>query len=180
MRNNTAKKLAVSIAVIIILSLCLVVSSAALVYSIVSVEGNIFVTGIVSINLNNGVPIIKDNEFLFEPGMTVKKDFFILNESTCDVYYKLYFTNVLGGLADMIEITVCDGDRVLYEGTPAELDRKSVGAANDILKVNEKRDLQIYFHFPEEVGNEGQDIYLSFDFAADAVQTKNNANREFD
>ena len=42
----------------------------------------------VKINLNNGQPIISEHEFLFEPGMTVKKDFFVENMSTDSVYYR--------------------------------------------------------------------------------------------
>ncbi len=179
-QSKTAKRLKSSFYVIILLCICLAVTTFALVYSMVSVEDNLFVTATVEINLNDGNPVIKDGEFLFEPGMTVKKDFFVKNESTCDVYYKLYFQNVSGGLADILEIKICDGDKVLFEGTPNELDRKTVSAADDILRVSEKRDLQIYFHFPEETGNEAQNLYLTFDFAADAVQVKNNTDKTFE
>ncbi len=179
-QNKTVKRLTASVVLIIVLSCCLAITTFALVYSMVSVDNNLFQTGTVQINLNDGKPVIKDNEFLFEPGMTVKKDFFVKNESTCDIYYKLYFQNVSGGLADVLEIKICDGDTVLYEGTPAELVRDKVLAANDILRLNEQRDLQIYFHFPEDAGNEAQNLFLTFDFAADAVQTKNNTNKEFD
>ena len=53
-------------------------------------------------------------------------------------------------------------------------------AADDILKLNERRELTITFHYPEEGGNSGQAQYLSFDLKADAVQTKNNPQRLFD
>ncbi len=179
-QNKTAKRLTASVAIIILLCICLAVTTFALVYSMVSVDDNLFVTGTVQINLNDGKPVISENEYLFEPGMTVKKDFFVKNESSCDIYYKLYFQNVNGGLANVLEVKICDGDKVLFEGTPSELNRTAVGAADDVLRLNEKRDLQIYFHFPEEAGNEAQSLYLSFDFAADAVQVKNNTNKEFD
>ncbi len=179
-QNKTAKRLTASVAIIILLCICLAVTTFALVYSMVSVEDNLFQTGTVQINLNDGKPVIKDNEFLFEPGMTVKKDFFVKNESSCDIYYKLYFQNVSGGLADVLEVTICDGDKVLFEGTPAELTKANVGAADDILRLNEIRELQIYFHFPEEAGNEAQSLFLNFDFAADAVQVKNNTDKSFE
>ncbi len=178
--HKTAKRLTLSVVIILLLTFCLAITTFALVYSMVAVENNLFVTGTVQINLNDGKPVIKDNEFLFEPGMTVKKDFFIQNESTCDVYYKLYFTNVSGGLADVLEVRICDGEKVLFAGTPNELNRKAVGAADDLLRLNEKRELQIYFHFPEEAGNTAQGLFLSFDFTADAVQTKNNPDRVFE
>ncbi len=176
-RNKTTKRLSVSVAIIALLCVCLAFTSFALVYSMVSVDNNLFVTGTVKINLNDGRPIILEEDL--EPGMTVKKDFFIQNESSCDVYYKLYFQNVSGGLADVLEVTICDGDKVLFAGTPAQLTKTAVGAADDILRLNEIRSLRIYFHFPEEVGNEAQRLYLSFDFAADAVQVRNNTEKSF-
>ncbi len=178
--KKTAKRLTTSIVVIILLCICLAVTTFALVYSIVSVDNNLFSTGTLQINLNDGKPVISDNEFLFEPGMTVKKNFFVTNESFCEIYYKLYFQNVNGGLADILKVKICDGDKVLFEGTPLKLNRKAVSASEDILTPNEKRDLQIYFYFPQNLGNETQDLYLNFEFAADAVQVKNNINREFD
>ncbi len=176
--RGTGKRLTASVVIIFLLALCLAITSYALVYSMMEVEDNIFLTGQVKINLNDGLPVIRDNEFLFEPGMTVKKEFFVQNESTCDVYYRLYFQNVNGGLADVLQIKICDGDRVLYSGTPNGLNGQ-VKAADDLLKINEKRELQIYFHFPQGAGNGAQQQYLSFDFTAEAVQTKNNPNKEF-
>ena len=143
--SKTAKKLTGSIIAVVVLALCLCITTFALVWATVSVDNNLFHTGTVKINLNDGKPVIEEHEFLFEPGMTVKKDFFIENESTCDVYYKLYFDNVNGGLADVLQITVKDGDRTLYQGTAAELNRTEVTAADDVLKIKERRELTVYF-----------------------------------
>ncbi len=178
-KTKTAKRLISSVGIIILLSICLCITTFALVLSMVSVEDNLFMTGAVKINLNDGKPVIKDNEFIFESGMTVKKDFFLQNESSCDVYYKLYFGNINGGLADILQIKICDEDKVLFSGTAKELTKENVGAADDVLRLNEIKELQIYFHFPEEAGNEAQNLFLNFDMAVDAVQTKNNPNREF-
>ena len=138
---KTAKKLTGGIVAIVILALCLCITTFALVYASVSVNNNIFHTGEVKINLNNGKPVIQEHEFLFEPGMTVVKDFFVENESTWDVYYRLYLDNVSGGLADVLTITVKDGDKTLYSGTANELTRQNVLAADDTLKVGQRRDL---------------------------------------
>ncbi len=178
-KTKTAKRLTASVVVIILLSICLAVTTFALVLSMVSVEDNLFKTGTVKINLNDGKPVIEENEFLFEPGMTVKKDFYLKNESSCDVYYKLYFQNVNGGLADVLEVKICDDDKVLFVGTPKSLNKENIGAADDTLRLGEIKELQIYFHFPEEAGNETQNLFLNFDMAADAVQTKNNSDKEF-
>ncbi len=179
-QNTTSKKLTGSIVTVIVLAICLCITTFALVWATVSVDNNLFHTGTVKINLNDGKPVIEEHEFLFEPGMTVKKDFFIENQSTWDVYYKLYFTDMGGGLADVLEITVKDGERILYQGKAGDLTKENVGAANDVLKLNERRNLTIYFHFPEEAGNSAQNMVLTFSMSADAVQTKNNPNKRFD
>jgi len=178
--NNTSRKLAVSVATIVLLAICLCITTFALMWAVVSKDNSLFHTGTVKINLNDGNPVIQEHEFLFEPGMTVKKDFFIENQSTCDVYYKLYFDNVEGGLADVLEIAIYQEDTVLFEGKASELIKENVGAANDVLKMNERKNLTIYFHFPEEAGNTEQDKQLTFDMKADAVQTRNNPDKRFD
>ena len=178
--SKTSKSLAGSIVIIVLLAIGLCVTTFALVWTSISAENNIFRTGLVKINLNDGNPVIKEHEFLFEPGMTVEKTFFIENQSTDDVYYKLYFENVEGGLAKVLLISIFDGDNELYSGTAEDLDKDSVGAADDILRLNEKKELKIIFHYPENVGNDTQNMSLSFNLAAEAVQTKNNPNGLFD
>lgn len=178
--TKTVKKLTGGIVAIIVLAVCLCITTFALVWASVSVENNLFHTGTVEINLNDGKPVIHENEFIFEPGMTVKKDFFIENNSTWSVYYKLYLDNVSGGLADVLEVSIKDGEKTLYTGTAAELNRQSVVAADDILQVKEKKTLTVVFYFPESKGNSAQNLNLTFTMCADATQTKNNPNRLFD
>lgn len=177
--KSLIKKLTTSASTVIILIICLCITTFALVSQIVGVDDNRFHTGKISINLNDGKPVIQQGEFLFEPGMTVVKDFFIENESTWDVYYRIYMDNVSGGLADVLEITIKDDDEVLYQGKASEMTRNSVSASNDVLEVNEKKTLEIIFHFPENEGNDTQNLNLSFDLCADATQTKNNPGKEF-
>ena len=178
--NKTAKRLTGGIIAIVALAVCLCITTFALVYASVSVENNLFHTGKVKINLNDGKPVIREHEFIFEPGMTVKKDFFIENDSTWDVYYRIYLENVSGGLKDVLEITVKDGDRALYSGTASELTQQNVTAADDTLKIGQKRNLTVYFHFPEDKVNETQNLDLTFTMCTEATQTKNNPNRLFD
>ena len=178
--TKTAKKLTGGIITIIVLTICLCITTFALFFIRRSVDNNMFHTGSIKINLNDGKPVIKEHEFIFEPGMTVKKDFFIENKGTWDVYYKLYFKGVEGGLADVLEITIKNGDEVLYKGTASKFNKDDIGAANDILKFNERKDLSIYFHYPETATNNTQNLSLAFDFCADAVQTKNNPNKAFE
>ena len=178
-KTKTEKRLTGSIAAIIVLAVCLCITTFALVFETVTVENNLFHTGSVSINLNDGKPVIKEQEFIFEPGMTVKKDFFIENNSTWDIYYKLYLDNVSGGLSDVLEITVKYGEKVLYSGTASQLNRQAVNPADDTLKIGEKHNLTVLFHFPEEKGNSTQNLDLMFTMCADGVQTKNNPNKMF-
>ncbi len=180
MRKNTSKRLAFGIFAVIILSAALCITTYALFYATVTVEGNYFKTGIVNIDLNGGEPVIEESEYLFEPGMTVEKDFYIQNKSTWAVYYKIYLDNIEGGLADILEITVFDGDRVLYSGKASDMTRENTGAADDILLIGERRALKIRFHYPVGSSNLSQNWELKFDLCADAVQEKNNPDKEFE
>ena len=177
---DTQEKLKIGIILLVILLIILCILTFTLVYSIVSVDSNIFRTGSVSINLNDGKPIIEDEECRFGPGMTVEKEFFLENNSTYSVYYKIYFDNVGGGLADVLQVTIYNGNDVLYKGTASQLTRDNVLAANDELKISEKRVLKVSFEFPDGAGNVDGDPVLTFDLCADAVQTKNNPERLFD
>ena len=179
-QKQIRKKLTASVVTMVILAFGLCITTFALVYSIVTVDNNRFQTGTVKINLNGGKPVIEDHEFLFEPGMTVEKGFFIENESTWDVYYRLYLENVEGGLAEVLDVSIRDGDTVLYSGKAADLTETKAVTADDRLKLHERRELTITFHYPEEAGNSAQTRYLSFNLSADAVQTKNNPRRQFD
>ena len=115
-----------------------------------------------------------------EPGMTVEKPFFIENQSTCDVYYKIYLGEVAGGLADILEITVLDKDGgEICKGTASSLTRRKVIADDKPLDIGERRELKIRFHYPEDSGNASQDSYLQFVLCADAVQVRNNPDKEF-
>ncbi len=179
-KNPIVKKLTICIVIIVILAICLCITTFALVYSIVSVDENIFKTGTVEINLNNGEPIIRQDEFLFEPGMTVIKDFFIENKSSDAVYYKIYFDNVSGGLEKVLDVKILDketGDK-LYDGKAGGLIRENCESAE--LLLNETRTLTAEFHYPETSGNKTQNLSMSFDMCAVATQKKNNPDKEFD
>lgn len=179
-KPTTAKKLAFSVVIAMILAVSLCITTYALFYATVTVDGSYFKTGSIRIDLNGGKPVIAAHEYLFEPGMTVEKPFYIENQSTWAVYYKIYFDNVEGGLADILQITILDGDKVLFEGTASSLTRQNVAAAEDILLAGGRRDLTIRFHYPENSTNISQNWELKFDLCADAVQEKNNPDRDFD
>ena len=177
--SKTAKKLTGGIITIVVLAVCVAITTFALVYATVSVENNLFTTGKVEINLNDGKPVIDEHEYIFEPGMTVVKNFFIENNSTRDVYYRIYFENVSGGLSDVLVVTIKDGEKTLFSGTASRLNKINVKAADDVLGIGQKKNLTISFHYPEYAGNETQNLDLSFNMCAEATQSKNNPNRLF-
>ena len=182
--NKLMKKLTFSAILVIVLCVCLALTTFALVYSAVSVENNLFGTGYVLINLNNGLPVITESEFLFEPGMTVEKSFFLENIGTCDVYYKIYLEGIQGDLANYIKIRLTtDSGAEIYYGDMNEFVRNKVSAFNDVLSCeesNNRRDFIISFVFSEDIGNAAKNAGASFDIKAEAVQTKNNESRNFD
>ncbi len=178
--TKTEKRLTGGIITIILLAVCLTITTSALVYASVSVENNVFTMGKVDINLNDEQPVIEDGEFSFEPGMCVQKQFFLQNNSTCEVYFRIYFENVEGGLSDVLRVRILDGEDVLYDGAPEGLSRASTKTADDSMDVGEKRWLTIEFSCAENVGNSAQNQILSFDLCADAVQAPNNPGKLFD
>lgn len=179
-KSDTRRQLIGRVLIVVVLAICLFITTYALVMVAVSVPDNYFQTGKVEINLNDGRPVIEEHEFLFEPGMTVNKEFFIENCSTWECYYKIYMDQVQGGLATVLEVTIRDGDTILFTGTAAELSRSDVQAAEDTLRMHEKKQLSITFHYPEEEGNATQDHTLSFRLCAEGVQSKNNPGKLFE
>ncbi len=176
-----AKKLSISLITLVLLCLCLCITSFALGMAVYEVRDNSFQTGGIEIDLNGGKPVITAEEFLFEPGMTVEKPFYIQNNGTWAVYYKLYFSGVSGDLGDVLDVTILDeAGKTLVCGKMSELTQNSVHALENELAVKERQELTVRFHFPEEEGNAYQDSKLSFELSAIAVQTKNNPDKEFD
>ena len=179
-KKVTERQVRLSILIIVLLAVALCITTYALFYATVAVEGNYFGTGFVDIDLNGGAPVISAYEFMFAPGMSVDKSFYVQSNSSGDVYFKLYFDNIEGDLAQYIEVTILDGDTVLCQGPASELTRQNVSAGDDFLRPGERRELIIRFYMPEETGNVAQNRVLYFDLCADAVQAKNNPNREFE
>ncbi len=184
MKKITTKGLVVrlssSIVAIVFLAACLCITTLTLIHATLTTNGNIFSTGEVRINLNGGETIIREDEFLFESGAKVEKDFYVENQGTCGVWYRLFFDNVEGGLGEVLDVEILDEDKVLASGKMFELTREKVSAYDEPLESGEKKILTISFHLPEDVGNEAMNQFLIFDFGAEAVQTRNNPDKKFD
>lgn len=198
-KTRAERKMWAGVLTVLLLTVCLAFTTYALVtYTYIVRDGETYTTGTIYIDLNDEQPIIQKDEFRFEPGVLVEKEFYLWNYGSGESYYRLYFDDIGGDkkLADAIEITITDpglvctsqghgvvdsganrGPRqikgkILYHGYLSELVDKVT--ADDYLKVNECRHLYMYFHFPEELGNQYRDLTLSFNLKADAVQKKNN------
>ena len=76
------KRLTVSVIVLAVLCCGLAVTSFALAYQVAKLENNSFQTGGIGIDLNGSTPVTTADEYLFEPGMTVEKPFYIKNNGT--------------------------------------------------------------------------------------------------
>lgn len=181
---KTNRELYRSIIIVILLVLGLAVTSYALANETISIEDHRFNTGVIRINLNDGKVLkfkdVNGNDIsAFEPGMTVVSDFFVRNEGSGDMYYRIYFSNVEGDLANAIKITIKNGERVIYSGNMKDMDRSHTAACDDMLRINESKTLTIIFSFDSDAGNEYKSKVLSFNLMAEGTQVRNNPNKEF-
>lgn len=178
--SKIASKLTAGIAMVIVLSICLGVTTFALAYTTITVEHNLFSTATMQINLNNGVPVVEEDEIFFEPGMEIEKAFFLENQGSIDIYYKIYFEQLDGGLANFMTVIIKAGEDILYDGPARNLTRDKVEAADKTIAAGQRQDLSITFCFPSDIGNEAQGLEVSFQLAAEAVQARNNPFKRFD
>lgn len=155
------------------------ITSLALVYQKVTVEENLFVTGSISISLNDDKPVF-DEDMLFEPGMVVKKNFTLRNDGTDDVYYRLYFTNIDGDFAEVLAVEITGGEHMIFQGTLADMNGEKSEGADGLLLEGEEREMTITFRVPEDCGNVMQGRTVLFDLNADAVQAVNNPSQLFE
>lgn len=176
---HSHRRFLLGIVLVILLILGLGITSFALIWQKVTVEENLFVTGTVSISLNDDQPVFQE-DILFEPGMVIKKDFTLRNDSTCDVHYRLYFTNVDGKFARALQVEVLDGEAALFEGTLADMNGEKSEGADGVLRKGEDRVMTIVFRVPEDCGNGMQGQTILFDLNADAVQAVNNPDGLFE
>lgn len=179
-KNKLKRQIYGSLAVIILLVAMLSVTTYALVSSFVKVEDNHFQMGTVDISLNEGKRIFDGDGIILEPGSSVKEDFTIKNESSVDVYYRIYLENVSGELTDSLIFQIYEGENLIYSGLAGDfnIDDPCIGVSP--LKVDEVKNLSVVVKMAEDSGNEFQDSYIYFDITADAVQVRNNPDMMFE
>ena len=165
---------------ILLLVACLIISSLSLAYSNVLTDSVLYSTGL-KLNFNDGKPVVDENVGLdfSAPGETTVSTFFLENQSDEDVYYRLYFTDVRGELAAVMEVEIYLGDRLLYSGRMSEMERENTVAADDILKLRDHRDFTIFFNIADDAGNEYQGTSVTFRLAAEVTQVRDNPDKQF-
>ena len=109
----------------------------------------------------------------------MERSFTVENLSTCAVWYKIYFSNVSGEMADAVDVEIRDGDKVLASGKLNDLTEENTAAYEDALDIDGKKTLTVRFHFDENAGDALQNALLSFDFSARATQVPNNPDKKF-
>lgn len=188
--SKIQRKLILGIVGIILVACGLCVTTFAIVNSAIHIN-NTFSTGAVKINLiyekeNEEGAIISGSE-LFEPGKTITRTIKIENAGTAAAYYRMYFKNVNGELADTVKVLIKETGNngvVLCDGTMLSLVKDDKGQVNgaavktSTLAIGQTRDIEISFIFPAEVSI-GAGSVLTFEIGADAVQSENNTNKEF-
>lgn len=132
---TTEARLRSGMAIVVILSLCLVMTTYALMSVTLSISRNEFHTGAVQITLMQDGRILSDADQIVnvsnaEPGMLIEETFSIVNRpktdenpkgSTGEILYRLSFENVEGRLADIIEVTItAENPREFENLTPGQ------------------------------------------------------------
>lgn len=182
--KKTDKSLARSIVMIVLLLIGLTVTTYALMSESLSIKEHNFTTGKMKINLNDGKTLqfkdVNGNPIAyFEPGMTFKSDFFVRNDGSNDMYYKIYFDQVSGDLVNVLSITIKDGDRTIFTGNMKDMDKTHTKAVDDVLSINEQKTLTIIFTFDKNADNRYMSKELTFALMAEGTQVRNNPNKEF-
>lgn len=194
-KDSIKRRLTLNTATVILLMLCLCITTYALVSSVL-VKDNIFSTGTVDIEISelSSISHVSGNDdgtkmydsLRMEPGMTIEKSFTLTNNSSCDIWYKLYFKTVKGDLAKVLDVTIKNNsdNSVLYEGKAVDMTTDKVKAANNkwltpSTDADKTKDYSITFHFPKDSDNEWKSKEMEFSLAVSAVQSKNNPKAEF-
>lgn len=192
-KGRSGRKLILSVATLLFLSLCLCISTYALSGS-TSVSGNSFSTASVDVEVSelsalNVGELSQDNaQLTIEPGMRISKFFTVTNKSSCDIYYKLYLTDMEEELASAFNAKITDreGNTTFYEGRATDLtkdSRKGMSPEEWSLPTNDtdkQKEYILTLTFSENAGNEWKAaIPMDFKLEAAATQMKNNPDKEF-
>lgn len=119
---KTAKRLTGGIIAIVALAVCLCITTFALVYASVSVENNLFHTGKVKINLNDGKPV--------SPIFTIKNNTFDISKQAGDDTTKNMAINIGMGENPKLPFTLIDEGNTISTNTAALYTASLTGGSN--------------------------------------------------
>ena len=179
---SVGKKLVMGVVIVATLLMGLGVTTLALSTATERISGNIFSTPTILGNLNDGAAVLGEDVLEnLEPGMILEREFFVENIGSGDAYYKLYFEEIDGDLADTLRVVITrrDTEAKLYDGTLAEMTRDKMLSVDDPLVVAEKRALKITLQINGGAASDVSGKPLTFRLSADFTQVKNNPDREF-
>lgn len=160
------------------LILCWGVISYSLSWHQITVDDNTFSVGTLEINLNDGKPVF-DKEVLIEPGMMLQEYFTIKNVGSANAYYRLWFSEIEGDLANELMVEIRDGKKLIFEGEFAELLEEKAFGTNSALMAGEEKELSIVIFLPEEGTNAVQGDTITFRLNYDATQMDGNPGKEY-
>ena len=177
--TKTRRRARASLAAAVVLAVLLVLTTVALGASFVRVDDNLFEAGRVEIARNGGKPVFTGGDLNIEPGHTLVRDFTVENLGTAEAYVRLYLQDVEGTLGQVLTFSVYDGEELLYTGSADAFTRDNPCVMERPLAAGETRTLTAVVHMREDAGNRYQTGGIAFTIAADAVQVRNNPERDF-
>lgn len=172
------QKLIVTAAAVVIALLGIVVSSAVFSVNVVSEKDVRLSQGSFNIVLNDGKPVLGE-DILFEPGMTIRKDFTLENKGTTNSFYKIYFSELPMEVAELIHVSILDGTQTLSSATLYEMTKENAIIMNDNLLAGEKEVFTLCLELGEEIENVEQGMEYVLDMFVAAAQRDNNPEAEF-
>ena len=190
-----SRRLTVSVILIVLLLAALSATTLALVFEYLESDVTI-TTGTVSVAMGdteataaegNTTAVLDGASFLMEPGATHRAEIVVKNTGSGEAYFRVYLQNFgnFVALADATTLTVVRQDGAgrdaeeLYSGPMSGLSRATAQASEKTLAAGETATVSLYFHMPADVGNASQNVSVTFDLCAEAVQTKNNQDASF-
>lgn len=171
--NNKKRYLSRIIVSLSIISGLVLVVLALLVHTTIS---NTFIsTGVIDINLNDGVVVFDEDDLNLQPSQSVRKEMFIENVGTEDFYYRIYLEEVSGELVDVTLFNIYDEyGNLLKTIETSKFNSTNYFSTDEIVEVGECLYFEIEIVFNELLGDEYQGGNLNFHIIASAIQSKNN------
>lgn len=171
--SKSEKRLYICVSILALVAICFFASSCFFAKTTVNARiqnynsGNSAGDYKVDVDINGGVNIINADEYIFEPGMKVSKDYYIVNNDSQAVYYG--FNNVTGNLAKYILITLESDNQIIYCGSAADLSDFNLDKTYTI-NSGERKNFTITFEYPEAKGNASQNAELNFSVCCDYAE----------